>query len=232
MSATEHTPAPSSERGIWIEQRFELLIAILLGIASIITAWASYQASLYDGEMAAANTQASVLSAEAESQYLEGNQQYVSDGQLFDRLTELNLLAKSADEAAAAVASETVEVIKFQSMTEAFATAIEWADAENVADPETFTHPQASEEYQQALFGGYEETKAKADAAIEKSAKFNDLGDQLTLATVLLAISLFLFGVAALIRTMRTRYVLTGVATAVMIIATVLSIIVVSTPTA
>lgn len=230
VSAAEAIDAPRDRRARWFEHNFELVIALLLGIASIITAWASYQASLYDGEMAAANTRAGVLAAEAESQYLEGNQQYVSDAQLFDRLSELNVQANSADPNAADIATQTVDLLKFQSMTDAFSAAIDWADAENEADPETFTHPQASEEYQAHLFGGYEETKAEADAALLKSGAYNDLGDQLTLATVLLAISLFLFGIAALIRSMRTRYLLTGISTLVMLVATVISVMVVSSP--
>lgn len=224
-------PAKKS-RAAWMEHNFELVIALLLGIASIITAWASYQASLYDGEMAAANTRAGVLAAEAESLYLEGNQQYLSDGQLFDRLTELGVQEGSADPAAAAVATETIEILSFQSMTEDFSAAMDWANAENEADPEFFTHPQASEDYQSALFGGYQEVKDEADTALTSSGKYNELGDQLTLATVLLAISLFLLGIAALIRGTRTRYVITGVATVVMVVATVISVVVVSVPVA
>lgn len=230
-----HAPATAPThagpaRESWFSRQFELVIAVLLGVASVITAWASFQASLYDGEMSAANTKASVLAAEAESLYLEGNQQYVSDGQLFDRLTELEIQSTSADAAAAAVALETVEVLSFQSMTEDFAAAMDWAAAENEADPEYFTHPQASEDYQAVLFGGYQEVKAEADAALESSAKFNELGDQLTLGTVLLAISLFLFGIAAIIRSFRLRLIITGVSTVVMVVATVMSVIVVNTP--
>lgn len=47
-----------------------------------------------------------------------------------------------------------------------------------------------------------------------------------------LVIALFLFGIAALIRGMQTRYVITGVATVVMVVATIISIVVVSTPVA
>lgn len=231
------SPAPTTApthagpaRESWFSRQFELFIAVLLGVASVITAWASFQASLYDGEMSAANTKASVLAAEAESLYLEGNQQYVSDGQLFDRLTELEIQSTSADAAAAAVALETVEVLSFQSMTEDFSAAMDWAAAENEADPEYFTHPQASEEYQSVLFSGYQEVKAEADAALESSAKFNELGDQLTLGTVLLAISLFLFGISAIIRSFRLRLIITGVSTVVMVVATVMSVIVVNTP--
>lgn len=215
-----------------MDRNFELVIAVLLGIASIVTAWASYQASLYDGEMASANTRAAVLAAEAESLYLEGNQQFVSDGQLFQRLTELEIQAGGSDAAAAAVAQETVEVLTFQSMTEEFAAAMGWAASENSADPDVFTHPQASEEYQRHLFGGYEEVKAEANAAMEKSNRFNDLGDRLTLGTVLLAISLFLFGIAAILRSTRMRLLITSVSTVVMVAATALSIVVVATPVA
>ncbi len=234
-TTTTDAAAPSHGAGTkkhWIERNFELVIAVLLGIASIITAWASYQASLYDGEMATANTKAGVLSAEAESQYLEGNQQYTSDGQLFDRLTELGVQERSTDPATVAVASETIELLTFQSMTDTFKAAMEWADAENAADPDTFTHPQASEDYQQELFGTYQETKAQADAQLKRSSDYNNLGDQLSLATVLLAISLFLFGIAALIRGVRIRYIITGVSTVVMVVATVISIVVVTTPLA
>lgn len=227
---TEHPSREAVQTEGWLGRNFELFVAVLLGIASIITAWASFQASLYDGEMAAANTKAGVLAAEAESLYLEGNQQFVSDGQLFDRITELEIQTTSADPAAAAVAAETIDVLSFQSMTEEFAAAMEWAAAENEADAAFFTHPQASEEYLAALFGGYEEVKAQADAELERSGKYNELGDQLTLGTVLLAISLFLFGIAALLRGLRMRLIITGVSTVVMVVATVMSIIVVTTP--
>lgn len=230
-SAEGSAPTRTARAGRWNERRFELVLALLLGAASIITAWASFQASLYDGRMAAANTQAGVLAAEAESLYLENNQQYASDAELFGRLTELEVQSRSADPAAAAVAVETLELLKFQSLTDTFAAAIDWAAAENDADPSTFTHPQQSEAYEAALFTEYDEKKAAADAALTSAATFNELGDQLTLATVLLAISLFLFGIAAILRAARLRLILVGVSTAVMIAATVMSVIVVLTPT-
>ena len=95
-----------------------------------------------------------------------------------------------------------------------------------------FTHPQGNEEYLSALFGQYEAIKADADMQLVNSAKFNDRGDQLTLNTVLLAISLFLFGIAAIIRTHRTRVFITSISAVVMVAATVMTIVVVSTPLA
>ena len=215
----------------WFHRNTELVIALLLGLASIVTAYASFQSSLFDGEVNRLNTAASVLSGEAESLYLEANQQYVSDAQLFDRLTELAIVANGPDAAAAAIAEETIEVLTFQSVTEEFGAAMAWADAENEADPDFFTHPQGSEDYQAALFGPYGEMKDQAEAALASSAIYNDLGDRLTLNTVLLAISLFLLGVAAILRTRRVQGLLAGVATAIFVVATVLTVVVVLTPT-
>lgn len=220
------------ERLSWFHRNTELVIAILLGLASIVTAYASFQSSLFDGEVNRLNTEASVLSGEAESLYLEANQQYVSDGQLYDRLTELAIIADGPDAADAAIAIETIEVLTFQSVTEDFAAAMAWADAENDADPEFFTHPQASEDYLAALFGPYADMKDQAQTALAASAVFNDLGDRLTLNTVLLAISLFLLGVAAILRTRRVRELLAGVATTIFLVATVLTIVVAMSPTA
>lgn len=219
-------------QGKWLDRNFELVIAILLGIASIVTAWASYQSSLYTGEMTTANTKAGVLAAEAESLYLEGNQQFANDAQLFNRLSELDVQAESEDAAAAAVAVESAEVLRFQSLSDDFAAAMEWAEAENAADSGVFTHPQASEEYSEALFGEYEKVKADADAQLERAGSLSALSDRLSLNTVLLAIALFLFGIAALLRTQRTRMLVTAVATVVMVVATVMTVMVVTTPLA
>lgn len=229
-TSTTTAAGTAPERLGWFHRNTELVIAILLGLASIVTAYTSFQSSLFDGEVNRLNTEASVLAAEAESFYLEGNQRYVSDGQLFDRLTELSIVAAGPDAAGAAIAQETIDVLSFQSMSDEFAAAVAWAEAENAADPDLFTHPQLSEDYLLALFGDYEATKEQADAAIATSAIVNDLGDRLTLNTVLLAISLFLLGVAAILRTPRVRVLLAVVATVIVVVATVLTVVVVTTP--
>lgn len=75
----------------------ELVIVVLLGLISIATAYASFQAALYDSQMAGSYTKGSNLSTEAESLYLEGNQQFIEDTQVLNRLSELAIETKSAD---------------------------------------------------------------------------------------------------------------------------------------
>lgn len=188
--------------------RLDILIVVLLGLVSVATAYTSFQASLYDGQMASAYTQAQNAQTEAESLYLEANQQYAQDSQTLTRLSELAIDAESPDPAVAAAASEKYDELYFTSVSEDLDAAITWADAENAGDPDTYTSPLDSEDYQAALFGAWSDEDDRSDALVADGERNNALGDRLTLATALMAITLFLLGVAAVVRRPRTKVIL------------------------
>ena len=216
--ATPSTPATSLFR-----DNLELIVAILLGLVSIVTAYASFQSALYDGKMTQNYTIGSNLSTEAESLYLEGNQQYVQDSQLINQLTDLSIDAESTDPAIAASAQAKYDTIFFQAVSPELESAIQWADGQNEADPELWYSPLDNEEYQDYLFSGYQDMKAEAEAVIKEGDGFNLLSDRLTLNTVLMAIALFLLGVAAVVRATRTKLILGGVAIVIFVTAAVLT---------
>lgn len=209
----------ASTPNTFLRRNLELIIAILLGLVSIFTAYASFQSSLYDGNQAQAYTNGTNERTEAESIYLEANQQFVQDSQLFDRLTDLRLDIANPDPAISAAAQEKYDVIFFQSVSDEFAAAIEWADAQNEADPEFYYSPLNNEDYQDFLFAPYYELKEQADATIAEGNQANVYGDRLTLTTVLMAISLFLLGIAAVVRGFRTQIVLGAVSIVIFLVA-------------
>lgn len=193
----------------------ELLIVILLGIVSVTTAWVSFQAALYDGQTAKALSQSQSATAEAESLYLEGNQEYVQDSQTLARLTELQAEIAAGDP----LAAEVYDALYFVAVSEHFGAAIERADAINATDTEFYTSPLDDEEYQGVLFSAYAE---KSDEAIELTKQADELdarGDWLTLTTVLMAISLFLLGVAAVVRSRKVQYSLIIIGSAIFVFA-------------
>jgi hypothetical protein len=197
----------------------ELLIVILLGIVSVATAWVSFQAALYDGQTAKSLSLSQSATAEAESLYLEGNQEFVQDAQTLARLTELQAEIAAGDATTSALAAEVYDALFFVAVSEHFGAAIERADATNAADPDFYTNPLDDEEYQQVLFGAYAE---KSDEAIALGAQADELdarGDWLTLTTVLMAISLFLLGVAAVVRSRRVQYSLIIIGSAIFVFA-------------
>ena len=201
----------------------EVFIAVLLGLVSIVTAYASFQSALYDGRMTQKYTIGSNLATEAESLYLEGNQQYVQDAQLYDRLTDLSLDTQNPDPAIAAAAQEKYDVIYFQSVSDEFDAAIAWADDQNAANPDLWYSPLDNEDYLNFLFGNYYDSKDQADATIAEGDVANGLSDRLTLNTVLMAISLFLLGVAAVVRQTRVKLILGAVAIVIFLTAAVLT---------
>lgn len=213
MTESIATTAPETENSP--EERrthlIELWIVILLGIVSIATAYATFQASLYDGNQASKYSEGGKAQTEAESLYLEANQQYMQDMQTLARLTELGIQAESSDPAVAAVATESLETLYFMNVSEEFGAAIERAEAENAADPEYYTSPLDDEDYQHYLFSGWAEKNEESAAAVAAGDEANTNGDKLTLAATLMAITLFLLGVAAVVRRERTKVMLMGI---------------------
>ncbi len=200
----------------------ELIIAILLGVVSIATAYASFQAALYDSQMAGAYTVGQSQSTEAESLYLEGNQQFMQDTQVFNRLSELQVAINAGDP----VAQEQYDTLYFQGVSEEFGAAIDRAAAQTEADPEFFYSPLDDEEYQAFLFTPYGDMKDTAIATTTKGDEYNSLSDKLTLYTVLMSISLFLLGIAALVRQRRTQLVLVGTGVVISVISVILTLMV------
>lgn len=202
----------------------ELIIVILLGVVSTVTAYASFQAALYDSQMAGAYTKGQAAGTEAESLYLEANQTYIQDVQLWSTLTQLAIDTESADAAIAQSANDKYETMYFQSVSEDLDAAITWASDENDADPSTYTAPFDNEDYMNTLFSPYAESQEMAENLIAEGDTYNSLSDRLTLNTVLMAISLFLLGVAAVVKGRRAQIGLTSIASVVFIAAAAMTI--------
>lgn len=195
----------------------ELIIVIMLGIVSVVTAYASFQAALYGSKMDSFYAQSTRLTAEAESAYLEGNQQYVQDSATLARLLELEVEMSATDPVIAQLATEKHELLSFVSVSDELASAIEWSDAENEADPNFYTPPQNDDAYLESLFGTWSVLNDEAAEATVNGDEANTYGDRLTLNTVLFAVSLFLLGVGAVLKSRRAQYALIGVSTAIFI---------------
>jgi hypothetical protein len=179
----------------------------------VATAYTSFQAALYDSQMASAYAVGQSYKTEAESMYLEANQQYVQDAQTLVKLFELNVEVESGDAATAALAQAKADAIYFASVSDTFAAAIAAADEANAASPDSpYISPQDDETYLAELFGPYEEQAAAADEKIIAGDRANGLSDQLTLYTVLMALSLFLLGIAAVMKKFGTQFLIIGIA--------------------
>lgn len=224
MAETTPAPAPARSRFARLFDDLELVIVVLLGVASLTTAYASFQAALYDSRMAGNYAQGQNAQTEAESLYLEANQQYIQDVQTWARLTELSIDMDSSDPQVAAAASAKFDTLYFVSVGETLDAAITWSQEQNDAAPDDYVSPFDSEEYQAALFGAWAEQDDASAALLEQGDADNAASDRLTLNTVLLAITLFLLGVAAVLNRRRLQLALVAVSGGIFVVALVLTL--------
>jgi hypothetical protein len=212
MSETETTTGP------WWQRHVELIVVVLLGIVSVATAYTSFQSSLYDGQRADAISLSEAAGTEAESLYLEGNQQYVQDSQTIQQLAVLKVAADNGD----AIAQAQYDELYFVAVSDDLDAAIQSAAAEDEADPDFWHDPQADETYRDVLFGGYFAAKDESDAKRAEGNGYNKTADTLGLYTGIMAITLFLLGVAAVVRRLRTKWILIAVGGAIFLATAIL----------
>ena len=203
------TDAPARPRLAALYHHSELIVVILLGLVSVETAYTSFQSSLYGGQSANRIAQAGASETAAESLYLEGNQQYVQDTAVVLQLAQLKLDTQSADATVAADAQAKYDELKFIGVSDALGVAITSAEALDKTETDVYHDPQDDEAYQNSLFSAYDEEHAKSLALKAEGDSYNDRGDLLGFTTALMAITLFLLGVAAVVRRERTRLTLT-----------------------
>jgi Tfp pilus assembly protein PilE len=105
--------AATTPRSSWFG-RMELIIVILLGVVSLGIAYTSFESSLYDGNTQSSYSKGNNNETEAESLYLEANQQYVQDSQTLATLAQLKIAADDGD----ATAAKQYEQLKFMDVSE------------------------------------------------------------------------------------------------------------------
>jgi hypothetical protein len=207
----------------WLAKHIEIILVTLLGLASVATAYTSFQASLYDSQMAGAYAVAQNLKTEAESLYLESNQQYVQDAQVLMTIEDLEYDIHHGDAAAAALAQDKIDFVYLPSVSDTFAAAIATADAANAAHPESYTSPQDDKAYLAELFDPYQAKVSESEAKMVIGDTYNSYGDELTLYTVLMALSLFVLGIAAVLKKFRMQIMLIALSMIVFTFAAVLT---------
>jgi hypothetical protein len=201
------TSSDSSLPAPWWTRHVELVVVIMLGIVATATAYVSFQSGIYGGHSDEKYSLSEAAGTEAESLYLEANQQYVVDAQTIQQLAAYSIAAEAGD----AVASAQYDHLYFVAVSEELDAAIQNAAALDEAEPEFWHDPQADENYQAALFGAYGE-KAETSAQLRKSGDELGLnGDLLSLYTTLMAVSLFLLGIAAVLKNVRSQWLLIAV---------------------
>ena len=204
----------------WWQKHVELIVVILLGVVSVSTAYTSFQSGLYGGASDDRISKSEAAGTEAESLYLEGNQQYQKDSQTIGQLQQLQAAVEAGDPYAQA----QYDALYFIAVSGTdLEPAVQAAAEQDKAEPDFWHDPQADETYQDALFSGYGDEKSRSEDLRHEGDRIGDNGDQLGFYTALMAITLFLLGIAAVVKRAEMRWVLVAVGMSIFTVTAVLT---------
>lgn len=202
-ASDDGTGLVGSAREIWRDDKIEILAAILLSLATVLSAWGAYQATRWSGEQANNYAKSAALRADSARHGTAASRQIQVDVQSF--------LAWSA---AKAGSDERLATFLRDRFRPEFATAFDvWVQSatKDAAGIPAGT-PFDSGAYVLAEQKTADELYAQADAALALAQKDNQTGDDFVLTSVLFASVLFFAGIASRFRVRFVRWALIGLA--------------------
>lgn len=187
-----------------VTAHIEIILATLLGVTAILTAFAGYKASLDDGDSVRGYSQSTTLSDQASQAWTQGNQEAATDRGLFLAYAEAAQTGKDAYAA----------YIKQSLMSPNLRKAVTWWERTDTSQ----TPFDEASPYTNTSFADGKDLDEQALAAYTAGQAYDDRGDAFTLTTVFMAVALFFFGIAALFRTDRMRLFATGAGIVVLVL--------------
>jgi hypothetical protein len=185
-------------------KRIELWIAGLLGVVAILTAFATYQAVLEDGDTLARFNEGIRLTDQASQRDTAGTQEYATD-----QATYLEYIKSEVggDKEISAYFRETLFSPELEE-------GVKWVEdgPDDAISPFQEDSPYARPEWDEA-----EKLRQQTNAKFEEAGVHDEDGDKYVLATVILSISLFLLGIAGVNRQFKVQRGLTVLASVVLV---------------
>lgn len=211
-AAPEHGLAASA-RDAWADERVEIVAAILLSLATVLSAWGAYQATRWSGEQANNYAKSSAFRGDS-----------ARHGTLASRNVQIDVETFIAWVDAKAAKDDVLAEFYVARFRPEFLPAFDdWRlgpdkDAAGLPSGTPFKEPS----YIVAEQALADEAYAKADAALALAQRNNQVSDNFVLTAVLFASVLFFAGIAARFRPQWLRWTMLGVATIVFCIGIVI----------
>ena len=195
-------------------ERLELWATVLLGVATLLTAWSAFQANKWGGVMSIRFSEANAARTESAQASATANAQRTVDVAIFASYVE-------------AVAEERVEQERFvrERFRDEFRPAFEaWAETRPRVNPDAPPSPFAMAEYRLAAEQETQELAALADRRGQQARDANQRGDDYVLLTVLFASVLFFSGISTKLTSPRLQTVMLSFATVFLLAGVVIEL--------
>jgi hypothetical protein len=182
------------------DRHFELAATVLLAMAAVATAWASYQSARWHGEQARAQSASIAARVESTRTANVANRQGQIDVALFTQWVD-------------AYARDETELAGFyrKRFRPEFKPAFgAWVATRPRKNPSAPLSPFAMPQYKLAATAKADGLEVRAGASSHRAGRFIQRADDYSLAVVLFASSLFFAGISTRLRSFMTRTVILG----------------------
>ena len=203
----------SAKETVRRDRRVELLAAIMLSIATVVTAWSAYQATRWSGDQSENYTQASATRTESVRSSTEANRQVLIDVDTF-----LNWL--DARQSGDPDLADDIHARMREEFLPAFNAWLASAPAGSIPDGTPFE----LKEYRLAAEEEAKRLETKASALFEDGNESNQVSDDFVLAAVLFASVLFFSGLAGTFDSLRAQVFLLILGAVMLVIGTIIVI--------
>ena len=211
--------ALKDRKTILTAKRLETVVAVLLGVTTLLSAWASWIAHLHGGIQSINFTKSNNTASQGTAEYNYGIQAYLADymtwNTLKDYTYELEAAKAEGDQAKIAIINEKIENFKKNTISDVLAEGIKWMEENNEDNP--FKMPGMSEKY----FESAQKTVESSQELLEEGMRDNTKGDSYMLVTVIFSLTLFLLGIVGTFKNMPNRIAVMAIAAAFLIFAVV-----------
>lgn len=215
------------------EDILEIVIAVFLGITALATAWASWIGSLHGGNMSTNYTKSNNLASDGNARWNEASQALMQDMQIWNLISEYQVEVIYADsvndEDKMYESASKILFICADNLTEDMAQYIGYDfgfDPDGIIDwvlngETATTSPFNDDDFIAAYYEDAAAVLAESEAVLKEGQEDNTKGDTFNLVNVIYSVVLFMLGIVGTFRKLPNRWIITGVAIAGFLFATI-----------
>lgn len=210
------------------ETKIEVIVAIMLGVTALFSAWAGWIGSLHGGNQATNYTVSNNLASEGNSEYVAGLQLYNSDMSTWTQINSLMVDLYTGSVTGEVLESKVTLLLENCANPE-FVDAVDWAmdqssPEKGIVSP--FTKPGFSESY----FVASDSLITQSQEVLEQGKADNTNGDTYNLVTVIYTVILFMLGIIGTFKKVPNREIILAFSV-VMFLATTIFMLTLPMPT-
>ena len=186
------------------EKKLSVLVAIFLGITTLLVAWAGWIGSLHGGIQAINFTRSNNLAAKGNAEYNVAAQIYLSDlfawNTIFSLQLDMETAKEKGNEEEAKVIEIKIQKIKNDNCSPKLLEAIAGTSLQ-----EKTTSPFEKEDFVNSYFEQAKELLDESQQVLEEGKQDNLRGDSYKLVTVIYSLVLFLLGIVGILKDLQSR---------------------------